>query len=121
MKQRCYYKKHPHYASYGGRGIEVCERWRCSYDNFLADMGERPEGMTLDRREPDSDYTPSNCQWSTRVYQQLNRRTRGTALLPSGRYTARFRGKYLGSFDTEEEAHTVYTFQKEMVLFDKNQ
>lgn len=120
MKQRCYYKKHFAYKYYGGRGIVVCDRWKDSYENFVTDMGERPKGMTLDRKEPDGNYTPENCRWSSRTMQQLNRKARGTTELKSGKFIARFQGKYIGVFDTEEEAHNAYTFQKEVVLFDKN-
>lgn len=73
MKNRCYNPNQHNYASYGGRGIKVCDRWLESFDNFLADMGERPEGKTLDRREADKDYTPENCKWSTGEEQAANR------------------------------------------------
>jgi hypothetical protein len=74
MKQRCLNQKAPDYHSYGGRGIKVHEAWRDSFPQFLADMGERPEGTTLDRIDVDGDYEPSNCRWATLKTQQRNRR-----------------------------------------------
>jgi hypothetical protein len=75
MVQRCYDTNATGYSRYGGRGITVCERWlgRDGFVNFLADMGERPEGLTLDRINNDGDYVPSNCRWATRSEQQRNK------------------------------------------------
>lgn len=74
MKQRCNYKGHAEYNRYGGRGIIVCDRWD-SFENFLADMGERPDGTSIDRIDSNGNYEPSNCKWSTAAEQQRNRRS----------------------------------------------
>jgi hypothetical protein len=73
MIQRCDNPSRKGYEYYGGRGITVSKRWR-SFENFLADMGERPEDKTLDRINPDGDYEPGNCRWATWHEQALNRR-----------------------------------------------
>jgi len=75
MIRRCTHINDPRYTDWGGRGITVCERWLSSFDNFLADMGERPAGMTLDRY-PDSNgnYEPGNCRWATPHEQLVNSR-----------------------------------------------
>ena len=80
MIQRCTNPRNHKYRDYGGRGISVCKRWR-SFENFLADMGERPAGLTLDRRDNDGSYEPGNCRWATSHEQARNKRPWGSASL----------------------------------------
>ena len=75
MKDRCYNVNEPAYKNYGGRGIIVCDRWRNSFKNFIADMGNRPSPKhTIDRINNDGDYCPENCRWVTRKVQNCNKR-----------------------------------------------
>jgi hypothetical protein len=77
MKERCNDPKHISYPAYGALGIKVCERWINSFENFITDMGERPEGVkggrfTIERFDVNGDYGPNNCFWATYVEQGQN-------------------------------------------------
>jgi hypothetical protein len=75
MIQRCTNpKKTTHWKHYGGRGITICDRWRSSFESFVADLGERPEGLTLERTNNELGYFPGNVRWASRSEQALNRR-----------------------------------------------
>ena len=71
MRARCLNPNHTKFPMYGGKGITVCERWS-DYSVFLADMGERPCGKTLDRIDGTKGYSPGNCRWATPLEQQAN-------------------------------------------------
>jgi hypothetical protein len=116
MKQRCYYEAKDHYKYYGGRGIKVCDEWVNDFSQFLKDMGERPDGMTLEREDVNGNYCPSNCIWETNSRQGYNTnqfstntsgRT-GVYLEPKGLWRALIGVEnellYLGSYVTIEEA-----------------
>ncbi len=74
MRERCMRVKSVSYPDYGGRGITVCDRWKNSFEAFIADMGEPPEGKTLGRIDNNGNYCKENCEWQTPAQQARNKR-----------------------------------------------
>lgn len=96
MKQRCYNPKTKEFRLYGARGIKVCERWLNSFDNFLADMGEAPPGLTLDRVRSEGDYEPGNCRWADWDTQERNRRNNRRVVIKGVNLTVAEAARELG-------------------------
>lgn len=74
MRNRCFNRNKPAYLDYGGRGIVICQEWG-SFERFLTDMGPRPPGLSLGRKDNDGPYAPWNCEWQDAITQSRNRRT----------------------------------------------
>ena len=114
--KRCYNPKQTGYEYYGGRGIKMCDRWRSSYENFLEDMGRKPDPkFSIERVDVEGDYEPENCVWGSPETQARNRRVRiGSKSGKTGvswcntkkRWIARIKIKgkrvYLGSYAHED-------------------
>lgn len=120
MKSRCYREKDTRFYSYGAKGIKVCDRWLESFENFLEDMGERPEGLTIERKDPTKNYEPSNCIWGDITEQNFNigiksnNKTGRTGVKKSGNgqkwiaFISKSCIKYhLGTYDSYEEAAEI--------------
>ena len=73
MHQRCYNPNSGSYKDYGAKGVVICDRWH-SFDNFYADMGDRPDGYSIDRIDPTGNYEPVNCRWANKKVQSRNKR-----------------------------------------------
>lgn len=119
MMDRCYQENNPRFSGYGGRGITVCDRWQ-DFTCFYKDMGDKPDGMSLERIDNDKGYSPDNCRWATSNEQQWNQRKQkgttssflGVSKSHHGRWAAQITAfgvkTHLGYFDTEEEASDAY-------------
>jgi hypothetical protein len=123
MIRRCYEKTHSNYRKYGAKGITVCDRWlgEDGYINFVSDMGEKPEGLSLDRIDGTKGYSTENCRWTTPRIQSINRGKQSNNksghpgvrwFTRTGRWQARIRnfGRdiHLGYFDKFEDAVEAY-------------
>ncbi len=95
MLARCTKEGINGYKDYGGRGIKVCRRWR-KFSNFLEDMGERPTGHTIERKDTNGDYTAGNCTWATADEQQNNKRNNVFVAIDGTRLTLASAARELG-------------------------
>lgn len=110
MKQRCTNPLESSYKSYGGRGISICDRWINSFENFYEDMGDCPEGYSLDRIDVNGDYCPENCRWATDSFQVHNQRKR------KGNCSSVFKGVY---FNKEKNRWHCRLYHKGVKIFSK--
>jgi len=106
MKRRCTDEKNDQYKDYGARGIKVCDRWLEAFENFLEDMGLRPTlKHTIERRDNDGNYEPSNCYWATKAEQSRNKRSNRYLEYNGERMVLRDWGARLGIHETSIHYH----------------
>lgn len=107
MNDRCRNQNSPHWQHYGARGITVCDRW-ASFPAFVADMGVRPEGATLDRINNDGPYSPDNCRWATKREQNLNRRALTATRIAGVNWAKRESSWRVRAWSPQGEKHLGY-------------
>jgi len=111
MLQRCNNPKNSFYKDYGSRGIKVCKEWY-KFENFYKDMGNRPQGLTLERIDNNGNYEPSNCKWASHSEQQRNKKlyennksgAHGVFITKFKTFQVYLGHKYVGSYKTLKEA-----------------
>ena len=112
IKGRCYTKSATGYESYGGAGIKMCDRWLGDhgFENFLQDMGEVPEGLSLDRIDVYGDYSPDNCRWANQSLQSYNTKKKVTNT--SGRTgVGSYKGKWVASITVDSKYKALGTYE----------
>lgn len=117
IKHRCYNPHNAHYDDYYGRGISVCDRWLGvdGFTHFCEDMGERPNGMTIDRIDNDKGYSPDNCRWANRSVQAINRRMRKTNTSGVTGVT-RMDGKWMACICANGQVVKKYFYEKDEAI-----
>lgn len=122
MIARCFDQKREDYPHYGGAGIKVCSRWlegdHQGLVNFYEDMGERPEGMTLDRIDPKGGYDPLNCRWADKATQSYNKKTYSSNTTGRTGVKSHKDGGYVSSINVNgKRKYLIYTKDFELAEF----